>query len=304
MIIREINAMRGPNYWSIRRHKLIVMVLDLEDLEEKPTNKIPGFRERLEEMFPTMYEHRCSEETAGGFFRRVDEGTWMGHVIEHIALETQTLAGMDVGFGRTRGYGEEGVYSVVFAYMEEKVGRFAAKSAVRIAEALIEGSHYDLDADIQEMRELREGERLGPSTGSIIEEAESRNIPWLRLNRYSLCQLGYGKNQKRIQATVTSETSSIAVEIACDKEDTKHLLEQAEVPVPKGDIVRSEAGLKDAVDRIGYPLVIKPINGNHGRGITANLNNWEDTLVAFAAAKEVSRSVIAERYIVGEDYRL
>ncbi|MFT5979298.1 MAG: cyanophycin synthetase [Flavobacteriales bacterium] len=304
MIIREINAMRGPNYWSIRRHKLIVMVLDLEDLEEKPTNKIPGFRERLEEMFPTMYEHRCSEETAGGFFRRVDEGTWMGHVIEHIALETQTLAGMDVGFGRTRGYGEEGVYSVVFAYMEEKVGRFAAKSAVRIAEALIEGSHYDLDADIQEMRELREGERLGPSTGSIIEEAESRSIPWLRLNRYSLCQLGYGKNQKRIQATVTSETSSIAVEIACDKEDTKHLLEQAEVPVPKGDIVRSEAGLKDAVDRIGYPLVIKPINGNHGRGITANLNNWEDTLVAFAAAKEVSRSVIAERYIVGEDYRL
>ncbi|MFT4778716.1 MAG: cyanophycin synthetase, partial [Flavobacteriales bacterium] len=181
---------------------------------------------------------------------------------------------------------------------------FAAKSAVRIAEALIEGSQYDLDADIQEMRELREGERLGPSTGSIIEEAESRNIPWLRLNRYSLCQLGYGKNQKRIQATVTSETSSIAVEIACDKEDTKHLLEQAEVPVPKGDIVRSEAGLKDAVDRIGYPLVIKPINGNHGRGITANLNNWEDTLVAFAAAKEVSRSVIAERYIVGEDYRL
>ncbi|MFT5922292.1 MAG: cyanophycin synthetase [Flavobacteriales bacterium] len=304
MIIREINAMRGPNYWSIRRHKLIVMVLDLEDLEEKPTNKIPGFRERLEEMFPTMYEHRCSEETAGGFFRRVDEGTWMGHVIEHIALETQTLAGMDVGFGRTRGYGEEGVYSVVFAYMEEKVGRFAAKSAVRIAEALIEGSQYDLDADIQEMRELREGERLGPSTGSIIEEAESRSIPWLRLNRYSLCQLGYGKNQKRIQATVTSETSSIAVEIACDKEDTKHLLEQAEVPVPKGDIVRSEAGLKDAVDRIGYPLVIKPINGNHGRGITANLNNWEDTLVAFAAAKEVSRSVIAERYIVGEDYRL
>lgn len=296
--------MRGPNYWSIRRHKLIVMVLDLEDLEEKPTNKIPGFRERLEEMFPTMYEHRCSEETAGGFFRRVDEGTWMGHVIEHIALEIQTLAGMDVGFGRTRGYGEEGVYSVVFAYMEEKVGRFAAKAAVRIAEALIDGSKYDLEEDIQEMRELREAERLGPSTGSIIEEAASRGIPWIRLNKYSLCQLGYGKNQKRIQATVTSETSSIAVELACDKEDTKFLLEQAEVPVPKGEIVRTESGLKDAVEYIGYPLVIKPINGNHGRGITANLNNWEDTLVAFEAAKEVSRSVIVERYIVGEDYRL
>ena len=304
MKIREINAMRGPNYWSVRRHKLIVMVLDLEDLEEKPTNHIPGFRERLEKMFPSMYSHRCSEATEGGFFRRVEEGTWMGHVIEHIALEIQTLAGMDVGFGRTRTYGEPGVYHVVFAYMEEKVGRFAAKAAVEIAQAIINDTPYDLESDIQHMRELRENERLGPSTGSIIEEAEARGIPWIRLNKYSLCQLGYGKNQKRIQATVTSETSSIAVELACDKEDTKFLLEQAEVPVPKGDIIRSEGGLRDAIDSIGYPLVIKPVNGNHGRGITANLNNWDDTLKAFEAAKAISRSVIVERYIVGEDYRL
>jgi cyanophycin synthetase len=304
MNIISINAMRGPNYWSIRRHNLIVMVLDLEELEERPTNKIDGFRERLEELLPTLYTHRCSEGVEGGFFMRVDEGTWMGHVIEHIALEIQTLAGMDVGFGRTRSYGEHGVYNVVFSYMEEKVGRFAAKASVDIAQALIDGKEYDLESDIQRMRELREGERLGPSTGSIIEEAESRGIPWIRLNKYSLCQLGYGKNQKRIQATVSSETSSIAVELACDKEDTKHILEEAEVPVPKGDIVRTEAGLRDAVDYIGYPLVIKPINGNHGRGITANLDNWEDTLDAFHAAKEVSRSVIVERFIVGEDYRL
>lgn len=304
MEIREINAMRGPNYWSIRRHKLIVMVLDLQDLEQRPTNTIEGFRERLEALLPSLYTHRCSEEVEGGFFMRVDEGTWMGHVIEHIALEIQTLAGMDVGFGRTRGYGEEGVYHVVFSYMEEKVGRFAAKASVAIAEALIAGEEYDLEPDIQYMRELREGERLGPSTGSIIEEAEARGIPWIRLNKYSLCQLGYGKNQKRIQATVSSETSSIAVELACDKEDTKFILEQAEVPVPKGEIVRTEAGLKDAVRYVGYPLVIKPINGNHGRGITANIDNWEDTVVAFEAAKEVSRSVIVERYIEGEDYRL
>lgn len=304
MKIREINAMRGPNYWSIRRHKLIVMVLDLEDLEQRPTNTIEGFRERLEALIPSLYTHRCSEETEGGFFMRVDEGTWMGHVIEHIALEIQTLAGMDVGFGRTRGYGEEGVYHVVFSYMEEKVGRFAAQASVDIAEALIAGEEYDLEPDIQHMRELREGERLGPSTGSIIEEAELRGIPWIRLNKYSLCQLGYGKNQKRIQATVSSETSSIAVELACDKEDTKFILEQAEVPVPKGEIVRTVAGLKDAVRYVGYPLVVKPINGNHGRGITADLNNWEDTLVAFDAAKEVSRSVIVEKFIVGEDYRL
>ena len=304
MKIREINAMRGPNYWSIRRHKLIVMVLDLEEMEQRPTNKIDGFLDRLKEMFPTMYEHRCSVGEPGGFFQRVEEGTWMGHVIEHIALEIQSLAGMYVGFGRTRGYGEEGVYNVVFDYMEEKVGRYASKASVHIAEALAAGKPYDLATDIQEMREIREAERLGPSTGSIIEEAESRGIPWIRLNRQSLCQLGYGANQKRIQATVTSQTSSIGVEVACDKEDTKFLLEQAEVPIPKGEIIRTEVGLKEAVEYVKYPLVIKPISGNHGRGITTDVNNWEDALIAFEAAKKVSRSVIVEKYIVGEDYRL
>ncbi|MCB0437793.1 MAG: cyanophycin synthetase [Mangrovimonas sp.] len=304
MRIRSINAMKGPNYWSVRRHKLIVMVLDLEDMEEKPTNKIPGFRERLEALFPTMIEHRCSVGSKGGFFQRVDEGTWMGHVIEHIALEIQTLAGMDVGFGRTRGYGEVGVYNVVFAYMEEKVGRYAAEASVRICEALIDGNKYDLAEDIQRMRELREDERLGPSTGSIVEEAASRGIPWIRLNKYSLCQLGYGANQKRIQATVTSETSSIGVELACDKEDTKYLLEQAEVPVPKGDIIRRESSLESTCRYVGYPLVVKPVGGNHGRGITVNIQNYDQALEAFRAAKRVSETIIIEKYITGEDYRL
>jgi cyanophycin synthetase len=304
MRIREIRAMRGPNYWSIRRHKLIVMTLDLEEYEQMPTNKIDGFYTRLKEMFPGMYEHRCSVGTPGGFFERVVEGTWMGHVIEHIALEIQSIAGMEVGFGRTRGFGEEGVYSVVFSYLEEKAGRYAAKASVKIAEALTENTPYDLEADIQEMREIRESERLGPSTGSIIDEAVSRGMPWIRLNRYSLCQIGYGVNQKRIQATVASSTSSIGVEIACDKEDTKHLLEQANIQVPKGEIVRSERGLKEEVEYLGYPLVIKPINGNHGRGITINIKTWEEALQGFKAAKEISRSVIVEKYITGDDYRL
>lgn len=304
MKIRSINAMRGPNYWSVRRHKLIVMVLDLKDMEEKPSDKIPGFSERLEKMFPGMYEHRCSIGTPGGFFQRVKEGTWMGHIIEHIALEIQTLAGMDVGFGRTRGYGEVGVYNVVFAYMEESVGRYAAECAVRICEALIGSESYDMDSDIQEMRELRESERLGPSTGSIIEEAESRGIPWIRLNKYSLCQLGYGTRQKRIQATVTSETSSIGVELACDKEDTKHLLEQAEVPVPRGEIIRRESSLEATCKYVGFPLVVKPVDGNHGRGITVNINDFDKALMAFREAKEVSKAVIVEKYVVGEDYRL
>jgi len=306
MKIREINAMRGPNYWSVRRHKLIVMVLDLEEMEELPSNKVDGFYKRLKEMFPGMYEHRCSVGEPGGFFQRVEEGTWMGHIIEHIALEIQTLAGMDVGFGRTRGYGEEGVYNVVFAYMEESVGRFAARASVRICEALISGEEYDLSDDIQEMRELREADRLGPSTGSIVEEAQSRGIPWIRLNKYSLCQLGYGANQKRIQATVTSETSSIGVELACDKEDTKYLLEQAEVEVPRGDIIRRERSLEEACRYVGFPLVIKPIDGNHGRGITVDIQNHEDALQAFHHAKESSKSgaIIVEKYIKGDDYRL
>jgi cyanophycin synthetase len=304
MKIREINAMRGPNYWSIRRHKLIVMVLDLEEMEEFPSNKIDGFRERLEATFPTMISHRCSVGTEGGFFERVDEGTWMGHIIEHIALELQTMAGMDVGFGRTRGYGEEGVYNVVFAYMEEKVGRYTAEASVRIAEALITGEPYDLSDDIQTMRELRESERLGPSTGSIVEEAEKRGIPWIRLNKYSLCQLGYGANQKRIQATVTSETSNIGVDLAGDKEDTKYLLERAEVPVPRGEIIRKESSLEETCSYVRFPLVIKPINGNHGRGITVDIQNYEDALVAFKHAQKVSSSVIVEKYITGVDYRL
>jgi cyanophycin synthetase len=169
--------------------------------------------------------------------------------------------------------------------MEEKVGIYAAKSAVRIAQALVDNVDYDLSADIQTMREIREDERLGPSTGSIVEEAESRKIPWIRLNRNSLVQLGYGINQKRIQATVASTTSNIAVEIACDKEDTKNILDAAAVPVPKGYIIYDEEDLQDAVKRIGYPIVIKPINGNHGRGATTNIQNWEDALIAMAAGK-------------------
>ena len=304
MKIIDIKTMKGPNYWSVRRHNLTVMVLDLEEMEQFPTNKIDGFGERLEKMFPSMYTHRCSVGKAGGFFQRVKEGTWMGHVIEHIALEIQTLAGMDCGFGRTRGYGEEGVYFVVFNHMVGKVGRYAAKASFRIAEALISGEEYDLAEDILNMKEIRQNEGLGPSTASIIKEAEARNIPWIRLNRYSLCQLGYGANQKRIQATVTSQTSNIGVDIACDKEETKLLLEQAEVPIPKGDIIRTERGLEEAAEYVGFPLVIKPVNGNHGRGITTNINSMDEALIAFKEAKEISRLVIVEKFITGEDYRL
>ncbi|RYY60970.1 MAG: cyanophycin synthetase [Chitinophagaceae bacterium] len=305
MRILEIKVLRGPNYWSVRRPKLIQMKLDLEELEALPTNKIAGFRERLEKMLPSLQTHRCSEGVEGGFFSRVDEGTWMGHVIEHIALEIMTLAGMDCGFGRTRSTGEkEGVYHVVFDYMEEDAGVYAARAAVRIAQALIDDQPYDLEPDIQEMREIREDTRLGPSTGCIVEEAARRNIPFIRLNKQSLVQLGYGIHQKRIRATIASTTGNIAVDIACDKEETKNLLSAAEIPVPKGMVIRSEEGLTDAVEKYGYPLVIKPIDGNHGKGNTTNITTWEQATKALAAAQQYGRSSIVEKYITGVDFRV
>ncbi len=304
MKILEIRALDGPNYWSIWRHKLIAMKLDLEEMEEKPSNKIPGFIGRLEKMLPSMYEHRCSEGYRGGFFDRVEQGTWMGHIVEHIALEIQTLAGMEVGFGRTRGTGEYGIYNVVFAYTEERVGRFAARAAVDIVQALIDGKEYDLATDIQRMREIREQERLGPSTGSLVNEACARGIPHIRLNKHSLVQLGYGINQRRVQATIASTTSSIAVEIAGDKEETKYLLQKANIPVPTGEIVYNESELKEAIENIGYPLVTKPINGNHGKGASINIQNLEQAIEGFKAAQKYDKAVIIEKYITGHDHRL
>ena len=304
MKIIEIKVLKGPNYWSIRRPKLIQMKLDLEDMEQRPTNKIPGFGERLEKLIPSLYEHRCSEDAAGGFFHRVDEGTWMGHVIEHIALEIQTLAGMDTGFGRTRNTGEkESVYYVIFDYIEEDAGVYAARASVRIAQALADDQPYNLEEDIQRMREIREDTRLGPSTGCIVEEAAKRGIPYIRLNKQSLVQLGYGVHQKRIRATIASTTSNIAVDIAGNKEETKMLLDAAQIPVPKGTVVRTEDGLNDAIETFDYPLVIKPIDGNHGKGNTTNITTYEQAIKAFDAAKEYNRSVIVEKFIRGYDFR-
>ncbi len=304
MKILEIKVLRGPNYWSVRREKLIQMKLDLEEMEQQPTNKISGFRKNLESLLPSLMEHRCSEGHVGGFFERVDEGTWMGHVMEHIALELQTLAGMDMGFGRTRGTGKEGEYYVVFNYMEEAVGVYAAKAAFRVCEALIKAEQYDLAPDVQAMRELREETRLGPSTGCIVEEAAKRGIPFIRLNKGSLVQLGYGVNQQRIRATIAGTTSCIAVDIAGDKDDTKNLLEAAEIPVPKGCLIRSEDELQDAIDKVGYPVVLKPLNGNHGKGATTNIINYEQALAALEAAQKYGRTVIVEKFITGFDFRV
>ncbi|WP_158825357.1 cyanophycin synthetase [Mucilaginibacter lacusdianchii] len=304
MKIEKIQVLRGPNIWSISRKKLIQMRLNLEEMEHRPTNTIDGFYERLQALIPSMYGHRCSPGVPGGFFERVQQGTWMGHVIEHIALEIQTLAGMFCGYGRTRETKTPGTYNVVFNYLEEKVGVFAAESAVRIAEALIAGEEYPLEADIQEMREIRERTRLGPSTGSIVEEAISRDIPWIRLNNQSLVQLGYGKNQVRIRATMTEHTSSIAVDLASNKEETKRILQEQAIPVAKGVTITSASQVSDAIRKVGFPLVFKPLDGNHGRGATINVKTEEEAIAAFEHAARISRKVIVEKFVTGYDFRV
>ncbi len=304
MKILKIQALKGPNIWSVQRKKLIQMRLDLEEMEQLPTNKIEGFRERIEAWFPTMIDHRCSEGCRGGFFSRIDRGTWMGHVIEHIALEIQTLAGMETGFGRTRETKTPGTYNVVFSYTEEAVGLFAAESSVAIAEALIAGTIYDYEGDIKKMREIRNRVRLGPSTGSIVEEAVARDIPWIRLGTNSLVQLGYGVNQMRFQATITCKTSNIAVDIACNKEETKRLLNQASIPVASGGICVDEEDLEAVIKKIGYPIVIKPLDGNHGKGASINVKKWDDAVAGLAYAKNYSRRVIVEKFITGYDFRV
>jgi cyanophycin synthetase len=304
MKILKTQALRGPNIWSVNRKKLIQMRLDLEELEDRPTDKIDGFGKRLEALFPGMYEHRCSEGRPGGFFYRVEKGTWMGHVIEHIALEIQSLAGMETGFGRTRETKTPGIYNVVFSYGEENVGMYAAEAAVRIAQALVDGALYDLEADIRRMREIREEVRLGPSTGSLVDEAVARDIPWIRLGTNSLVQLGYGVNQVRFQATITQNTSNIAVDIACDKEQTKNMLSAASIPVAKGDICVDEEDLKKAIDYIGYPIVLKPLDGNHGKGASINVKTWEQAVEGLHHAKKYSRRIVVERFITGYDFRV
>ena len=304
MKILKIQALRGPNIWSITRKKLIQMRLDLEDLEQRPTNKIAGFGERLEKLIPSMYDHRCSENVPGGFFSRVKTGTWMGHVIEHIALEIQSLAGMETGFGRTRETITSGVYNVVFSYVEESAGIYAAEASVRIAEALINNTEYEIAHDLKRMRELRERERFGPSTGSIVDEAVSRNIPFIRLNKNSLVQLGYGVNQVRFRATITSKTSNIAVDIAGNKEETKRMLSAAAIPVASGETVYSMQDVESVIRSVGFPLVFKPINGNHGKGASINVTTLEDAKSAFEYAKQYSNAIIVEKFITGYDFRV
>ena len=310
MKILRTQTLRGPNYWSIRRDKLIVMRLDLEDLAEKPSNEIPGFYEGLIDVLPSLVEHYCSPGYRGGFFERVRTGTYMGHIIEHIALELQELAGTPVGFGRTRSTSTPGVYNVVFEYVEEQAGRYAGRAAVRLCQSIVDTGTYpkqELAQDLADLRDLCNNASLGPSTETIVKEAQARNIPWLLLSARAMVQLGYGVHQKRIQATLSSFSGILAVELACDKEGTKTILKDGGIPVPRGTVIQYLDELSAAIEEVGgFPIVIKPLDGNHGRGISIDVKTQQEAEEAYdlASAASKTRSVIVERYYKGSDHRI
>jgi len=314
MRILETSVYLGPSLYA--HFPVIRFDLDLGPLEEWPTVRLgPAFNDALFEALPGLLEHGCSYGDAGGFRRRVleDEGTWLGHVLEHVAIELQNVAGAHVTFGKTRSTGAPGRYHVVFQYEQEEVGLEAGRLALVLLHSLLpealrpEGS-VPPDFDFAEERDafIRFAQRraLGPSTASLVMAAEQRGIPWMRLNDYSLIQFGWGRYQQRVQATITSKTPHIAVEIASDKEETNKLLSKLGLPVPKQRLVQREDDAVDAARRIGYPVVIKPYNANHGRGVAINLRDDESVMVAFRQAQAISRSVIVESFIQGHDHRM
>jgi cyanophycin synthetase len=318
MKIVSTSVFVGPNIWAgfpVIRH-----VIDLGILEEWPSAKIgQDYVDALVEALPGLQEHGCSYREPGGFVRRLreDEGTWLGHVMEHCALEIQGVAGTDVSFGRTRSTGEVGQYNMVYAYGQRNVGLEAGQLALRLLMHLLpaplrELTDYEYDEEFEWESELKEyalrsqKREFGPSTGSLVKAAEERDIPWLRLNDYSLVQFGHGKFQQRIQATITSETRHIAVEISCDKEDTHNLLNDLGLPVPQQRMVYSAREAARAARRIGHPVVVKPLNANHGRGVSINLMEDNQVETAFAEAREhgTSRAILVESFITGMDHRM
>ncbi len=303
--IIEERVYRGGNIWSYR--PAVHLVVDLGVLEGYPTNTIPGFTDGLLELLPRVGGHTCSRGHEGGFGERLREGTWVGHVAEHVALQLQQEAGHDERRGKTRMVKDRpGVYNVVYGYTDEGVGLSAGRLAVRLINHLIEPEdEFDFAEELELFLRRAERTAFGPSTAAILEEAASRDIPFIRLNSASLVQLGQGKYAQRIRATMTSHTGALAVDIASDKDMTIKLLGSAGLPVPKQETCRTEDGAVEAARRVGYPVVVKPLDGNHGRGVGLNLDNPDDVRAAFAAAKEQSRNgwVIVESFITGKDYR-
>ena len=303
MRILAHRALRGPNYYS--RFPAILMRLDIGPLDERPSSEVPGFLERMRDLIPSLHDHRCSVGVAGGFFQRVARGTYAGHVVEHVAIELQNLIGFTVGYGKTVDSYEPRIYNVVYRYRDEASGLAAGVEAVDIVERLFDGRPIDLQSVIARLKEVRDANMLGPSTNSIVQAAKARGIPHVRLTEdASYIQLGQSNRQRRFQATVTAATSLIGSSIADDKDWTKKILGDAGIPVPWGTICHSFEDAVAAANRIGYPVVTKPLVGNHGRGVTTNINSESELRDGYDAAYARNASVVVETYIKGEDHRL
>lgn len=299
----RVTHLRGPNIWTYR--PVIEAWVDIGALEDAPSNTIPGLYERLTGWLPGLIEHRCGVGTRGGFLERLREGTWAGHILEHVVLELQTMAGMKTGFGKARETPVRGIYKVVFRTRQEQVGRAALAAGRDLLMAAIQDQPYDVTAAVATLRDMVDDVCLGPSTAHIVDAATDRNIPAIRLTDGNLVQLGYGARQRRIWTAETDQTSAIAEGIASDKDLTKSLLQSCGVPVPQGVTIDDAEDAWEQAQEIGLPVAIKPQDGNHGRGVSLDLSTREQVLAAFAlASREGDGNVIIEQFIAGNEHRL
>jgi cyanophycin synthetase len=314
MKVTEKRVYRGPSHYA--QTPVIRFTIDLGELEGWPSAKIPEFNKQLLYHIPSLNEHTCSYDEPGGFTRRLteNEGTWLGHVLEHVAIELQQLCGAGVTFGKTRGEGKVGVYHVVYSYEEEKVGLAAGELALKTIAHLLP---FDLQPpnlvidpkftfanELKDLIEFAQRRQFGPSTAALVRAAEDRDIPWQRLNDYSLVQFGHGKHQQRVQATITSQTKHIAVEISSDKEETHKILADLGLPVPQQQLVRNSRQALRAASKIGYPVITKPYNGNHGRGVTLDIHDEQKLHIGLERAQKHARTVVMESMLDGFDHRI
>ncbi|MDX1948496.1 MAG: cyanophycin synthetase [Pirellulaceae bacterium] len=302
MKINKVLALRGPNIWA--NFPCLEVWCDLEELKELSSELIPGFNERLMSWLPTMIEHRCSVGERGGFFQRLHRGTYMAHILEHVTLELQTLAGSNVGFGRARETNTDGIYKVAIEFIDETLARAAVDTGFRLIQAAVSGEAFDIAAEIERLRAIKHEVSLGPSTAAIVNAAQARGIPHWRMNTGSLVALGFGAKQRRILTAETDRTSAIAESIAQDKQLTRTLLRGVGVPAPEGEPVSSGEQAWEAAEEIGVPVVVKPRFGNHGRGVTTNLTTREGVLAAYENARREEEDIVVEKFAVGHDHRL
>jgi len=302
--ILRVTHLRGPNIWTYR--PVIEAWVDIGELEQHPSNTIPGFYERLTALLPGLIEHECSPGVRGGFLQRLQEGTWAAHILEHVCLEMQNLAGMRTGFGKARSTSTPGIYKIAFRTRHEDVGRAALQAGRALLLSAIQDTPFDMAKTVEDLRDMVDDLCLGPSTAHIVDAATARRIPHIRLTSGNLVQLGYGMAQRRIWTAETDQTSAIAEEIASDKDLTKSLLKSCGVPVPEGELVRSAEAAWEAAQEIGVPVVLKPYDGNHGRGVSLDLQTEKEVLAAFELAfrKGNGSAVIVEKYIPGNEHRL